>query len=298
MPFGDVKRSNPGQDDTPDIRPGGSDAFRMRLASQQFLKHHGPLLRAYVSAGGRPESIAQRGVFEAKARQARDLAVAMTARVTGKPLAEVTLNEARVLRLEAADLVARAWQEGREVDLAALADDIASAVASADDAYDADTVAWSRVSGNGSATMTAAAVTLALAETVSIYDFRLGKSLVLSTLTSAVIEATRLAVDEMSIDSATVEDRRSLSQTTLRSFSGVMAQLYEDTARETLQRLVDLPEAKRRAWLQSKQPLEAVLGSFRTWTASIAAIAAAAARETMNNARSAEAAPAEQAKTT
>jgi hypothetical protein len=268
------------------------DAFKVRVASQQFLKHHTPLLRAFLRMGGNSKGITQRGVFEEKAREARSLAMAIAARVLNKPVDTVTMAEARHFRLEAAEIVALAWEEDREVDMAAVAESVGGAVASADDAYDDDTVRWAQVSGNGSATMTAASVTLALARSVMIYDFRLGHNFVLSTLTATVVEAVRQAVDAMAPDQATTEDRRSLGQTTMQSFCAIMAQIYEDAARESFAYLVNLDEDQRRAWLRSRQPLESVVSKFKVWTSDITQVATAAARETMAAAREQKAPPA------
>lgn len=262
-----------------------NEAFRMRLASQQFLKHHGPLLRAFVRAGGDPKAIVQPGAFEERARQARSLAVAIAAHTLGKAIDQVSMHDARHFRFEAAEVIAQAWDAGIDLDIDKFASEIATAVTNADEVYDGDTIAWAQISANGSVAMTAASISLSLASVVSIYDFRAGERLVLSTLTAAVVEATRQAVDTMTAENSTAEDRRSLSQTTMRSFTGILAQIYEESARVALNQLVPLTEPKRRAWLRSNAPLESVLTRFSTWTSEITQVAAAAARETLTSAR-------------
>lgn len=264
---------------------GSHDAFRMRIAAQQFLKHHGPLLRSYVRAGGVSTEIVAPGAFEERARAARALAIAITAKVLNKPGDQVTMSEARHFRLEAAEVVAQAWDAGIEIDTETFAAGVASAIALADDAYDNETINWSQMSPTGSATITAAGISMSLAQSVDLYDFRVGKKLMLSTLTAAVVEATREAVGLITNEQSTDEDRRSLSQTTMRSFTTILGQIYDQHARLALETLISMPETKRRTWLRQQQPLETILGEFRTWTADISEVAAAAARETVTNSR-------------
>lgn len=260
--------------------------FKARVAAQQFLKHHAPLVPVFMRTGGVSELMATPGIFAEKAKLARQLAIEIAARVMEKPIGEITMSDARHFRTEAAELVAFAWDAQIELDLALVADDVAKAVSGADDTYDAETIKWSQMSGLGSATLTAAAAASSLTTAIELYDFRLGHNMVLSTLTSAVLEATREAVEIMLPSDATDEDRRSLTQTTLRSNCSIIRQIYETAAREALSTLHNADEERKKAWLRQNRPLEAIVSKFRNWSHNIATIAAAAARETVNGARS------------
>ena len=263
----------------------GNTRFRMRVAAQQFLKHHAPLLPVYMRNGGGSDVIAVPGAFAEKAMQARTLAVKIASRVMQKPEDEVTMTDARHFRVEAAEIVAMAWDGRVELDMEIVADDIASAVAGADDAYDAETIRWAQISGLGSATLTAAVAAAGLTSAIEVYDFRLGHNMVLSTLTAALLEATREAVEMMLPPEATTEDNRSLSQTMLRSNCAILRQIYESAARQALSTLHTADEEAKRTWLRQNRPLETIVGKFRTWSHNVATIAAATARETVAGSR-------------
>lgn len=255
--------------------------FRHRLAAQQFLKHHAPLFPAYIRAGGASTRIADHGVFADKAKLARNLAVAIAAHVLEKPVESVNMQEARHFRVEAAEIVAGAWEAEIEIDVDLMARDIAATVKGADDVYDAETIAWAQMSGLGSATLTAAAAAASLTMAIELYDFRLGHAMVLSTLTAAVLHATREGVETILPLDATDEDRRSLSQTTLRTNCAILKQIYETAAREAVSTLHRADEEEKRAWLRQSRPLDTIVAKFRSWSHDIATIAAAAARETV-----------------
>jgi len=269
----------------------GNVAFRSRLAAQQFLKHHAPLLIPYIRNGGHPGRIAAPGVFEEKARQARHLAVAIAAKVLNKKDTEVTMAEARNFRVEAAEIIAEAWDGQIDIDLDLIATEIANAVSSADEVYDAETIKWASISGRGSASLTAAVAAASLSMVIELYNFRLGQSLVLTTLTSALMEATRLGVERMTTPDSTDEDRRSLSQTLMRTNSQILRTIYEAAAREALSELYEATEDEKKLWLRKNRPLETIIAKFQNWSHEICSVAAGAARETIANTKPSQASP-------
>lgn len=269
-----------------DRRPSAS--FRHRLAAQQFLKHNGPIMRVYMKTGGASSEMAHGKTFADRTIAARELALRIASLVLGKPASETTLEDARHFRPEAAEMVAEAWDGNVELNMDKVAKDIASAVAGADRVYDEDTIRWAAISGSGSATLTAANAAFALATAIEIYDFRLGQNLVLQTLASTVIAETMAAVAIMSSPQATAEDKRSLSQTTLRNNCAIMRQIYEQAAREALKTMADLPESEKQDWLRRRKPLETIVQKFSRWSNDIAQVTAMVAREATKDASSEE----------
>lgn len=256
-------------------------AFAHRLAGQQVLKHHAALLAAFAESGGVSGEIGVAGEFVERAKQARTLAIKITAYAAGKPESEVELADARHFRVEAAEVVARYWERGKALDLDAFAKEVAAVVVNADATYDADTIKWSKMTHSGSMALTALGVATALSASVELYDFRMGRRFVLSMLTSAVVDAARCAVGTMVHEAATDEDVRSLSQTTLRSFTGIMVSLYDRSAHACLSHLVTLPLESRSNWLSENAPLERIINDFRDWSDDVADIALMAADETL-----------------
>ena len=268
-----------------------STAFHRRLAAQRFLKHNAPLLPAYIRSGGISGKLMSPGVFEEKARLSRTLAVEIAAKVFKKDVAKVSMEEARHFRTEAAEIVADAWDGNLEIDVSIVAEEIAAAVAGADEVYDAETIKWSQISGLGSASLTAAAAAASLTQVIEIYSFRHGHKLVLTTLTAALVTATREGVETMLNEDATDEDRRSLSQTLMRENAAILRTIYETAAREALSELHDSDEKDKKVWLRRKQPLQTIIGTFRQWSRDVCAVAAATAREAVASSKPNEQSP-------
>lgn len=277
MGFAELKKLAQDAEERP--QAPASDARKTRLAAQQFLKHHGPLLRAFVSSGTAPLGFEGSEEFRAMAEQSRQLAIAITASVTGKKADEVTLEEARNFRLEAADIVAEAWRTGRPIDIEGTARAVGAAISFANPVYDAENIFWGQITGSGSLAMTAAGVGASLFKAVHAYDFRLGAKVVLAALTGAIVEATMRAVHDITREGATREDRRSLTQTTMRTYAGMMAEIYEVETRHTLEAAVHVPKSERGAWLEQRAPLQRVLSAFETWSSVLTEVTLNAATE-------------------
>lgn len=277
MGFAELKKLS--QDVEDRSSPPPSDARKARLAAQQFLKHHGPLLRAYVASGVEPLGFEATETFRTMAEQSRQLAIAITAYVAGKPVEEVSLEDARNFRLEAADIVAEACRIGRPLDVTGTARDVAAAISFAHPVYDADSIYWGQVTGSGSLAMTAAGVSASLFRVVHAYDFRLGNKAVLAALTKAVVDATMRAVHDMTREGATREDRRSLTQTTMRAYAGMMAEIYDLEARRTLEAAVNVPKAERATWLEQRAPLKTILSAFAGWSSAVTDVAVSTASD-------------------
>lgn len=246
-----------------DRRDRRESAFKLRVAVQQFLKHHGPLLRAWGLAGHSAHDAAVPGEFEARARESRALAVAIAAKALGKDPSEITMQDARHFRTEAAEIVARHMIEGSALDVARIAGDVGDALASADPDYDAEVIEWRRVTGAGSAALTTARAAALLWDLVAIYDFRLGRAPALARLSEALQGAVKRAVDRILPEDVSEEDVRVVSQSLMREFaSSVLEPAYETWTRRALDALRPLDEPARRRWLAVHTPFERMLSQF------------------------------------
>lgn len=264
----------------------GEAAFRGRVAAQQFLKHHGPLMRAFARLGGPASDMVKPGEFARRALQARALAVGVAARLADKEPDQVAMGEARHFRQEAAEMVAESWERNEPIDIDRTADEIAGALAIADGEYDARTIEWGKVTGGGSLAMTSASVGLSLARLVALYDFRLGRRVALARVMQAVVTSTTEAVERLVPPEGTPEDRRSLSQTVMQALSGIMADIYEASARDTVAALLEVPHEERLAWLRRDEPLERVVENFREWAEGAVGICLDVSREAVASVRS------------
>jgi len=238
------------------------DVFRRKTQGQQFLKHHGALLRALIRIAGTIDLESNPGEFERHVLMARSLAVKIAARILDKPENEISMEEARPYRQECSEIVAWCWTEGEPLRADQVADEIAAAVRHADLAYDADTTPWRNLSNAGQIALTVVPVMMRLRSSVALYDFRLGTEAVLARLSAAVAEASMIAVRAILPATATESDRRSLFQSFLREYSSDLQTLYEEGARQTVDALLPLSEGERVQYLDDRRPLDAIIESF------------------------------------
>ena len=251
------------------------ERFRYRLAAQQFLKHQAPLFRVMLSKGRRPEEIGTSREFADMTLRARELAT-IIARSLFPDLEEAALPEAaRHFRVEAAEAVAMAWADGRDLDVEFAAETIVDAVRQAHIVFDGEAMRWRDISEAGSISLSAAASSALLLRSVMLYDFRLGRDNALSRLSALLVETTSENVRAILPGDASSEDRRSVFQSVMRENGQILAGIYESVSRRTVAALAGQPEADRQSWLLRERPLDAIDAEFR---AAADALSFAAAR--------------------
>lgn len=251
------------------------ERFRYRLAAQQFLKHQAPLFRVMLAKGRKPEEIGASREFADMTIRARELAMVI-ARSLFPDLEAAALPEAaRHFRVEAAEAVAMAWADGRDLDIDFAAETIADAVRQAHIVFDGEAMRWRDISEAGSISLSAAASSALLLRSVMLYDFRLGRDNALSRLSTLLVETTSENVRAILPGDASFEDRRSVFQSVMRENGQILAGIYESISRRTVAALAGQPEADRQSWLLRERPLDAIEVEFR---AAADALSLAAAR--------------------
>lgn len=236
--------------------------FRQKIASQQFIKHNAALYRAWIVKGRRGDDAFRSSEFEAMGLDARTLAVRITQILFPTLEESAVMETARHFRVEASEAVASFWVDGRPLDIDSAARVIAGAADRANIVFDGETMRWRDISEAGSVTLSAAAASALLFRSVSIYDFRLGRSETLSRLSRILVEATSENVRAILPADASNEDRRSVFQTCMRENAILLSTIYEQIARRTVDAITGRPEADRRVWLVREQPLDAIERSF------------------------------------
>ncbi len=217
--------------------------FRQKIASQQFIKHNAALYRAWIAKGRRGDEAFRSGEFEAMGLEARTLAVRITQILFPTLDESAVMETARHFRVEAAEAVAAFWTDDRPLDIDSAARVIAGAADRANVAFDSETMRWRDISEAGSVTLSAAAASALLLRSVSIYDFRLGRSETLSRLSRLLVEATSENVRAILPADASNEDRRSVFQTCMRENALLLSTVYEQIARKTVDAIAGRPEA-------------------------------------------------------
>jgi len=254
------------------------EAFRTKIAIQQFMNHNGAIFRAFARAGTPIEKMVEGEVLKEPAARAMKLAVLVASELSGKAPEDVTAAEAKPFRSEAAEWVATRWSAGKPLDVERAAKEIASAVRLADRTWDHDMYRDDRISDDASLMMTAASVAGSLARQVEVYDFRLGRDAALGKVVKAVVETASQSAAEMLAPDASPADKRNLTQTLARNLCSLMEACYERKAREVVSRLNGKPEKEKLAWYSSHNPVDEILKDFRDWTVCFAAYAVAASR--------------------
>jgi hypothetical protein len=265
---------------------GRDDAFKIRVAQQQFMNHHGPLFAAAARRSASPEGAVGGDVLAKPAEDSKKLAVAIAAKLLGKPESEVVAADARPYRQDAAAFVASMWSSGADCDIDAAAAAIAGAVRHADAGLDANPFDSLRITGDASLAMTAAGVAAQVLKQVMVYDFRQERGSLMGRLVSAVTGTAAAATRDMLHADATDDDRRTLLQTVARQLSAIMESCYERKSREVVAALAPLGEAERLGFYRDRDPVAEILESFRDWSVCFAGFAVAAAREMTGAARS------------
>lgn len=236
--------------------------FRRRVMGQQFLKHHGPILRALIRISGDIDLKRYPGQFEARVREARALAVKIAGRVLGKADQDVTMEDARPFRQEASEIVAWYWTTNQPLDADALAEEIARAAALSDAATNADDIPWRSLTSAGSLALTVVPAMMRLKASVDAYDFRLGRDVVLARLSSAVVAAAMEGVVAILPESGNDSDRRSVFQSLVREYASDMQVVYDEAARGTVNVLLGMNDEERAAYLEDLKPVDILIENF------------------------------------
>lgn len=246
----------------PDYAPRDENAFRRKVQGQQFLKHHGAILRALIRIAGDIDLRRYPGLFETKVREARALAIKIVANLHGKAESDVTMEEAKPFRQEASEIVAWYWTTNQSLDADAVAMEIAKAASVADSVYDSDDIPWRSITSTGSLAMTVVPAMMRLKSSVDAYDFRLGSDVVLARLSNAVVSSAMEGVHAILPESSTEADRRSVFQSLVREYAADMQVVYDEAARGTVHVLVGMTDAERTAYLEDIKPVDTLIENF------------------------------------
>jgi hypothetical protein len=247
-------------------------AFKQRVSAQQHIKFQAPLMRAMVRMSGVVERAYEPGELSRRVEMTVDLARLITARVSGKPVAQVTMEDARHYRADCADAVARAWIDGTAIDMEGLAREVAEAVRVADADFEADTMPWRKMTTAGRLAQTIVPAAMRMRKEVELYDFRLGVPKALAHLSAACAEAANEAVAEILPESATYADRTSLYQSLLREYAHDLRMIYGAQARRTVALLRRMGPAESAAYLRDTDPFGQCLEHFRVFARQVTRI--------------------------
>jgi len=238
-------------------------AFRQRVSAQQHIKFQAPLMRAMVRMTGVVERAYEPGELARRVEMTFELARVIAGRVSGKPISQVTAEDARHYRADSAEAVARAWTSGTELDMESIAGELAEAVRVADVVFEADVMPWRKMSTAGRLAQTIVPAAMRMRKEVELYDFRLGVPVVLARLAGACAEAADEAVVELLPEGSTYADRTSLYQSLLREFAHDLRMIYGAQARRTVAHLRHMPAADGAAYLREVDPFGECLEHFR-----------------------------------
>lgn len=254
------------------VEKGRQDAFRHRVSAQQHIKFQAPLMRAMLRMSGVVERRYEPGELARRVEMTYALARVIAARVSGVPVSEVRAEDARQYRADAADAVARSWTEGSDLDMEALASEIAAAVRVADAEFEADTMPWRKMTTGGRLAQTVVPAAMRMRKEVELYDFRLGIPVVLARLAGACAEAADEAVSALLPEGSTYADRTSLYQSLLREYANDLRMIYGAQARRTVALLRHMPSADAAAYLREADPFGECLANFRLFTRQVTQI--------------------------
>lgn len=252
------------------------EAFRQRVAIQQFMNSNGPIFRAFANRGVLASDFMRTGVLDALIANAVTLATATAARLYQIEMTEVTAQQARPFRVSAAEWVAAHWTGGKKLDVDLAAEQIAAAASLADEKWDHDVFRDTGVSNEGSRQATAAAVAGNLFESVTAYSFRLDPKVVVFTIVNAVVTEASKSAHNM-LPNGSDADVTNLMQTIARNLSNLMQACYNQTARAVVKDLYRKPEQEKIAYLEERKPFDAVMSNFYNWAEWLAWISPQAA---------------------
>lgn len=261
-------------------REAENDAFRKKVAIQQFMNHTGPLFRALARKGEDVTSVIEGDVLAEPAGLANRLAMAIAARVHGKELKDLSAADVKPFRTEAAEFVAARWMTGHAIDVEAAAAAITRAVNLADRTWDHDIYADEGLSDDASLMMTVVNMTGSLSRQVEVYSFRLTPSEALSRLLQTIVSTSlKTARDMLKDTAARPADERNLTQTLARNFTALMEVCYDRKAREVVKLLADKSKDEKTAFYATRSPIDEVIADFNAWYVCFSGWALMAARE-------------------
>lgn len=260
-------------------RAAKNAAFKSKVAIQQFMNHNGPLFSAFAKAGIDVAEVIEGEVLRQPASEAMRLATLVAAKVSGRPVSEITAADLRSYRSVASSYVAARWLAGRRVDVERASSEIAAAASLANNSWDHDIFRDDHISDNASLMITAANAAASLAGSVEKYDFRKGRIKVLGRLVSHTSVAAAKAARTMLGPQASESDLRNVTQTAARNFATILESCYERKAREVVKLLSPMNEAEKLAWYKEHDPVGEILKSFEEWTLCFSGFAVAASRD-------------------
>lgn len=252
-------------------RAARDNAFRHKVALQQFMNHNAPLFRAFAHKGIKASDLMKGEVLKNLVKDAVDLATLTAAHVLEVSTDDVKAADARPFRYSAAEWVAAHWANGKQIDIEEAARQIASAAKMADKQWDYDPYKDEpSPSRETSIAITTSIVASHLFECVNNYDFRVGKQKVFEIMIKAVLVETEENVRTVLPEGATDDEVKNLRQTIINNLSSLMEACYEQKAREVLRALRGKPETYKLDYLNKNRPIEAIQKNFKEWSTCIA----------------------------
>lgn len=254
------------------------DWFRMRVAAQQFLNENGPIFAALAKTSDAPGPLIERGGLAQAIQTATDLATDVARRFVGR--SDPTPAEIRPFRHAAAQVVAAAWQGPglSSIDAVAVAEQHSAAFHIVDEDLDRSPFKAAGLSDEASLRMTAYSVSLALMAPVMTYDFRRDRSVLVSSMATAVMDMAAEAIAQVVPENGRPDERRSVLQTAANRLAEIMVSVYDRKARQAVAHIGDMPEAEREAFARRYDPMPEVTRTFREWGVVFAATSLAFAR--------------------
>ncbi len=255
------------------------NAFRQKVAIQQFMNHNAPLFRAFAHKGIKAKDLMKSEVLNNLVSNAVKLATLTASNVLSKPLENIKAADARPFRYFAAEWVAAHWANGKKIDIEEAARQISEAAKMADKQWDHDPYKDDAdVSREASSAITASIVAAHLMECVNNYDFRMGKPKVFGMMIEAVLLETDQNVAMILPQGASDDELKNLRQTVVNNLASLMQVCYEQKARDVLRAIRGKPEAYRIDYLNKIKPLEDIKRNFKEWATCIATMSVLSAQ--------------------
>jgi hypothetical protein len=280
-----------GTDDYGSEKAERDDAFRTKVAMQQFMNHNGPIFKAFAYKGVKVGEVVDGDILVGPTEAASQMSTMVARLVLKGGAGDVTARDVSFFRSEAANWVAERWVRDEDYDLEEAAKAIANAVVTAGKDWDFDPYKDDRISNSASLRMSAAGVTSRLVELVAVYDFRVGRNETLKRLLDAVIGTAMEVAGEMLPASATKTDVENLTQTVSRNLASIMEAIYSRKAREVTNLLKAKSPQQTVAWLEANRPLEGIIAEFRDWALCFTGFAVATSTRMANPAQEARRQP-------
>lgn len=251
------------------------EAFRAKVAIQQFLNHNGPLFKAFAKAGTSINDLIDGDVLRVHASDAMRLASMIASIVHKKPIEELTAADAKPFRTESAEYVASLWLSNKPINVEKAAKEMAAAINLADKSWDHDVYRDDKLSDDTSLMISAITLAGSLSRLVDVYDFRLGKELAYNQVGNAVVKTASKMASDLLQGTVTEADRRNLTQTLSRNLSALMEACYERKAIEVAEFLEtsDMTETEKKRWLNDMRPVDDILKNFEEWSTCFGALA-------------------------